>query len=181
MMNQMINMWHQITTTKQFRMEEVFQSRFLIVFGVVLVGLLVAEGVPPDAEILEMDNSKVSSDHEMNKESQRLWELVNGCTHRLTVNAAGALEIGIGVRKNDGTFIASEFRWEQLEDFYRKQPEKKIAAIIVDPSPDEKGLARSKDVSDKLLALGYSRVVVVQNTGSGYVLVHDKMNPRANQ
>jgi hypothetical protein len=49
-----------------------------------------------------------------------------------------------------------------------------MAAIIVNPSPEDNGKARAEEISGKLLLLGFSRVVVVQNTGSGYVLMHDK-------
>lgn len=167
-------MWHQTTTTNRLRSEAVFRPHFLIAFAapVLIIGGL--KGEPEDVQIQEVDNSRISSDHKMGEESRKLWDLVNQCTHRLTVNASGALEIGIGLHRDDGTFDATEFRWEQLEDYYRKQPDKKMAAIIINPSPEDKGKVRAEELSGKFLSLGFSRVVVVQNTGSGYVLMHDK-------
>lgn len=174
MMKKMMIMWRQTTTTDRLRREAVLHPRFLLAFAAPVLFIGGIKGQPEDVQILDFDNGGISSDHKTNEKSQRLWDLVNQCTHRITVNASGALEIGIGIHRADGSFDANEFRWEQLESYYRRQPDKGMAAIIIAPSPDDKGKAQAEELSGRFLSLGFSRVVVVQNTGSGYVLLDDR-------
>jgi hypothetical protein len=94
MMKKMTIMWHQITTTNRLRLETVFRTHFLIAFAAPALIIAGLNGEPEDVQIQEVDNSRISSDHKMGEESRKLWDLINQCTHRLAVNASGALEIG---------------------------------------------------------------------------------------
>lgn len=162
-----------------FRLAQRF--RVVIVWRVALCIVALSTGSSSYA-MEEADKSKASTDHRMSKASQDLWNLVNGCTHRVTINGSGGIELGIGILHDDGTFVAREFKWNELELFYRKQPDKQIAAVVVDPSPNSKGVLEAAEViAAKFISIGFLRVVVVQNTGFGYVLLRDKTGNPSSQ
>jgi hypothetical protein len=121
----------------------------------------------------EYDNSKIINDYEMSDNAKSLWELVHSCTHRLTITGLDSFDIGIGVVLEGKRITVKEFKWEELENFYRKQPDKSIVAIIVDPF--QESTSHSEAIAEKFLALGYARIVVAGNTGGGYFLLHDKV------
>ena len=121
----------------------------------------------------EINKDGVKNFQKNSKDKIALLTLVESCTHKIFLNAPDNFEIGIGAFKKDGTFVPTTFRWDEIEHFYKSQPDKKIVALIINPSPLDIKNDHINTMVKKLEDIGYVRVVVVQNSGSGYHLISD--------